>query len=259
MSLIIDAFICRADNYGYLVHDGASGKTASIDAPDADAILRALERRGWTLSDILITHHHADHVEAIPALKAAFPDAVVIGPEAEKDRIDGLDETVAAGDVVLVGDVELTVMAAPGHTLGHVVYHDPAGGHLFTGDALFSIGVGRMFEGTPGPMWEGLVAMRALPDTTLVYCGHEYTEANARFARSIDPNNAALRIRAAEVEKLRLAGQFTIPVSLAMEKATNPFLRADHPDMARAMGLPPTVPPSAVFAALRKAKDSFKG
>lgn len=257
MSLIIDTFICRTDNYGYLVHDGQSGKTATIDAPDGDAILKALAMRGWTLSDILITHHHDDHTAGIPALKAAFPEAVVIGPKAEEAKIDGLDETVEAGDVVLVGAAELTVMSAPGHTLGHVVYHDPAGGHLFTGDALFSMGVGRMFEGTPGPMWEGLAAIRALPGETLIYCGHEYTEANARFARSVDPNNAALRIRAAEVEKLRFAGKFTIPVSLSMEKATNPFLRADLPEMARAMGLPQTVPPSAVFAALRKAKDTF--
>lgn len=257
MSLIIDTFICGADNYGYLVHDGASGKTASIDAPDADTILEALEMRGWTLSDILITHHHTDHTVGIAALKAAFPGAVVIGPEAEADKIEGLDETVRQGDVVLIGDVELAVLEAPGHTLGHVVYHDEAGGHLFTGDALFSIGVGRMFEGTPGPMWEGLDQIRSLPDSTLIYCGHEYTEANARFARSVDPDNVALRIREAEVKKLREAGQFTIPVSLAMENATNPFLRADRPELARAMGLPETVPPSAVFAALRKAKDTF--
>lgn len=257
MSLIIDAFICRTDNYGYLVHDGQSGKTATIDAPDGEAILSALNMRGWTLSDILITHHHDDHTAGIPALKAAFPEAVVIGPKAEADKIEGLDETVEAGEIVLVGDVELVVMSAPGHTLGHVVYYDAAGGHLFTGDALFSMGVGRMFEGTPGPMWEGLAAIRALPDQTLIYCGHEYTGANARFARSVDPGNSALRIRAAEVEKLREAGKFTVPVSLAMEKATNPFLRADLPDMARAMGLPDTVPPSAVFAALRKAKDRF--
>jgi len=255
LSLIIDVFICRQDNYGYLAHDTATGKTAAIDAPDADAISAALERRGWTLSDILITHHHRDHVEGIPALKARY-GAKVTGPRAEADKIEGLDVLISPGDGLLLGSSGLIVRGAPGHTLGHIVYHDPSGRHLFTADALFSLGVGRMFEGTPGPMWEGLVGLRSLPDETLIYCGHEYTVANAKFAQSVDPNNAALRIRAAEVQKLRDAGRFTIPVSMGLEKRTNPFLQSDTPEMASAMGLSGE-DPAAVFGALRKAKDNF--
>jgi hydroxyacylglutathione hydrolase len=255
VGLVIDIFICRKDNYGYLLHDSETGRTAAIDAPDAAAIEAALAARHWTLSDILITHHHEDHVAGIAPLKAAF-GAKVTGPKAEAEKIPGLDLAIEPGEAVLFGNQSFVAKAAPGHTLGHIVYHDPIGRHLFTGDALFSMGVGRMFEGTPGPMWEGLLGMRSLPDETLVYCGHEYSIANSNFALSVDPDNAALRIRAAEVEKARSAGHFTIPVSLGMEKATNPFLRADTPELARAVGLSPD-DPVAVFAALRRAKDNF--
>ena len=166
------------------------------------------------------------------------------------------DVAVEPGETVELGATGFTVMAAPGHTLGHIVYYDAAGGHLFTGDALFSLGVGRMFEGTPGPMWQGLAALRDLPDETLVYCGHEYTVANAKFALSVDPGNSALKIRAAEAERARAEGRFTIPVSLGLEKRTNPFLRVDTTPIARAMNLVPA-DPIGVFAALRKAKDDF--
>ncbi|HTJ56740.1 MAG TPA: hydroxyacylglutathione hydrolase [Devosiaceae bacterium] len=255
MSLIVDVFMTRNDNYGYLVHDSETGKTAAIDAPEAGPIKQALTARGWTLSDLLITHHHQDHVEAIPALVEEF-GVRVTGPKAEAEKIERLDVLVEPGDTVQLGATRLMVYGTPGHTLGHIVYHDPAGRHLFTADALFSMGVGRMFEGTPGPMWEGLRALRDLPDDTLIYCGHEYSLSNARFALSVDPDNPALKVRAAEVEKAHEAGRFTIPVTLEMEKRTNPFLRADTPEMARAMGLPAS-DPVAVFAALRKAKDNF--
>ena len=255
MPLIIDIFMCRKDNYGYLLHDSATGATAALDAPDADAITTALGARGWKLTDILITHHHVAHVEGIPALVEAF-GAKVTGPRAEADKIQGLNVLVDPGDTVMVGATALKVYGAPGHTLDHIVYHDAEGGHLFTADALFSLGVGRMFEGTPGPMWAGLLAMRALPEATQIYCGHEYTVANAKFALSVDPDNAALKTRAAEVDKARSAGRFTIPVTLELEKRTNPFLRADTPELARAVGLP-FGDPVAVFAALRKAKDNF--
>lgn len=255
MGLVIDTFMCRKDNYGYLAHDVDSGRTAAIDAPDAGAILAALKVRGWALTDIFITHHHEDHVEGIPLLVEAF-GARVTGPRAEMEKIAGLNVQVEPGDTVDLGATSFTVMGAPGHTLGHIVYYDAAGGHLFTGDALFSLGVGRMFEGTPGPMWQGLAALRALPDDTLIYCGHEYTAANARFALSVDPTNSALQIRAAEVDKARADGRFTIPVSLGLEKRTNPFLRVDTAPIAKAMQLVPA-DPIGVFAALRKAKDNF--
>ncbi len=255
MSLEIEIFICRSDNYGYLVHDADSGRTAAIDAPDAAAIEAALERRGWTLDDILITHHHADHTDGIPKLVERF-DASVIGPRAEADKIKGLDVLVAPGDVVGLGATKFAVLGVPGHTLGHIAYHDAANGNLFTGDALFSLGVGRMFEGTPGPMWAGLVGLRNLPDETLVYCGHEYTLANAKFALSVDPDNGVLKSRASEAQAQRDAGGFTVPSTLGAEKTANPFLRADQPALAQAMGLD-GADPAAVFAALRKAKDNF--
>lgn len=257
MGLLIDIFMCRTDNYGYLVHDTETRRTAAIDAPDAKAIKAALERRGWSLSEIFITHHHVDHVEGIPVLDREF-SVRVTGPKAEATKILGLDVLVEPGDRVSLGSTTFQVIGTPGHTLGHIAYYDAAGGHLFSADALFSMGVGRMFEGKPGPMWEGLETLRELPDETLIYCGHEYTEANAAFAQHVEPNNPALRIRAAEVRRMRAAGEFTIPVSMAMEKATNPFLRADLPQLAKAMNLPEATPPAQVFGALRKAKDDFK-
>lgn len=255
MGLIVDVFAARSDNFGYLVHDEATGRTAAIDAPEAGPIRNALLHRGWTLTDIFITHHHPDHVEAIPELKAAF-GARVVGPLEEADRIEGLDELVSDGDTITLGETRFEVMATPGHTLGHVVFHDRAGGHLFSADALFSLGVGRMFEGTPGPMWNGLKRLRDLPDETLVYCGHEYTQSNARFALSIDPDNEALKARAAEVDQLRAAGKATIPFSLGEDKRANPFLRADAPELARHYGLE-GADPAEVFAAIRKGKDNF--
>ena len=255
MGLIVDVFSARSDNFGYLVHDTATGRTAAIDAPEAAAIKTALLYRGWVLSDIFITHHHVDHVEAIPELKAEY-GARVVGPKAEADKIADLDELVEAGDQMRLGETVFDVYATPGHTLGHIVFHDQAGKHLFTADALFSLGVGRMFEGTPEPMWNGIKALRDFPDDTLIYCGHEYTESNARFALSVDPDNKALQQRAAEVKALRLAGKATIPVSLGTEKAANPFLRADDKVIAAYYGLEGATP-AEVFAALRKGKDSF--
>lgn len=255
MALIVDVFPARQDNYGYLVHDEATGRTAAIDAPEAKAIRDALTRRGWTLSDIFITHHHIDHVEAIPELKSAF-GARVVGPRAEADKIEGLDELVGEGDVVTLGETTFDVMDAPGHTLGHIVFYDRDGGHLFSADALFSLGVGRMFEGTPGPMWEGVKRLRDLPDETLVYCGHEYTQSNARFALSVDPDNVALQQRAADVDALRAEGKPTIPFKLGEDKRANPFLRADSPELAAYYGLEGKAP-SEVFAAIRKGKDNF--
>ncbi|HTM77668.1 MAG TPA: hydroxyacylglutathione hydrolase [Devosia sp.] len=255
MALIVDVFEARSDNYGYLAHDTATGRTAAIDAPEAGPIKTALLHRGWALSDIFITHHHIDHVEAIPALKAEF-GVTVTGPRAEADKIEGLDVLVSAGDTLMLGETKFDIYHAPGHTLGHIVFHDKAGAHLFTGDALFSLGVGRMFEGTPGPMWEGVKALRNFPDETLIYCGHEYTASNAKFALSIDPDNAALQSRAAEVAALRIAGRFTIPADLGTEKRANPFLRADDPVLARHFGLEGHSADD-VFAAIRKGKDNF--
>ncbi len=255
MALVVDVFSARTDNFGYLLHDEATGKTAALDAPEANAIRDALERTGWTLTDIFITHHHIDHVEAIAELKAAF-GCRVVGPRAEADKIDGLDELVGDGDTVTLGETSFKIMATPGHTLGHIVYFEPFGKHLFSADALFSLGVGRMFEGTPGPMWEGVKRLRELPDDTLVYCGHEYTQSNAKFALSIDPNNRALQQRADVVNSLRNGGKPTIPFELGEDKRANPFLRADAPELAAHYGLEGK-DPAEVFAAIRKGKDNF--
>ena len=256
LAVLVDVFLCRTDNYGYLVHDVETRKTAAIDAPDAAAIKVALNNRGWTLTDVLVTHHHRDHVEGLPVLKSDF-DVTVTGPRIEAEKILGLDAMVAPGDLVTLGATSFLVMATPGHTLGHIAYFNEADRHVFTGDALFSMGCGKMLEGKPGPMWDGLRLLRALPEDTLMFCGHEYSANNARFALSVEPRNAALNIRASEVNRMRAEDRFTVPVSMGMEKRTNPFLRADQPQLAQAMGLEPGLDAAAVFAALRAAKDNF--
>ncbi|MCB9992314.1 MAG: hydroxyacylglutathione hydrolase [Hyphomicrobiaceae bacterium] len=255
MPLQIKTFSCRSDNFGFLAHDEATGETAAIDAPHAGPIIDALEAEGWRLTHLLITHHHADHTEGLAELKAKY-GCTAYGPMAEVDRIAGLDELLDASHMLDLGETRLEIIETPGHTLGHICYFDPTGLSLFCGDALFSLGCGRMFEGSPEPMWEGLKRLRALPDETMVHCGHEYTIANARFAMSIDPDNGALKRRAAEAQTLRDAGKATVPFRLGDDKKANPFLRADDPGLMAKMGMA-GAQPFEVFAAIRKAKDSF--
>ena len=218
---------------------------------------RALPRRAGASPIFIVTHHHSDHTAGIPALKTST-DARVTGPQGEAQKIATLDAGVSGGDVVMLGETRLEIIAVPGHTLGHIAYFAPDVPALFSGDALFSLGCGRMFEGEPVSMWAGLEALRALPDETDLYCGHEYTLANAQFALSVDPDNEALQARAAEAGVLRAAGEITIPCKLGMEKLANPFLRADDADLGARMGLAGAAP-HAVFAAIRKAKDTFRG
>ena len=255
MSVSIRIFEHLSDNYCVLVHDITTGATAAIDAIDETAILNGLAQTGWNLTDIFITHHHWDHTDGIMGLKSKL-DINVTGPAAEANKITGLDHLVADGDVVKLGNTHLQVISTPGHTLGHIAYYDQNNNNLFCGDALFSLGCGRMMEGTPGPMWEGLKTLRALPDQTNVYCGHEYSAANADFARSIDPDNQALKVRAKEIIALRKQGQATVPFNLGEDKRANPFLRADETDLAHIMNISPDEPKN-VFAAIRKAKDRF--
>lgn len=255
MSLIIKTFECRSDNYGFLIHDEATGECACIDAPDAAPIVAELEKEGWHLTHLLITHHHGDHTAGIEDLKRKY-GCTVYGPTHEVGKIDGLDELVDHNHTLDLGETRFEIIETPGHTLGHISYFDPASKSLFCGDALFSLGCGRMFEGTPEPMWEGLKRLRALPDETMVYCGHEYTLANARFALSIDPDNEALKARTEEARAQRDAGQPTIPFNLGDDKKANPFLRADDPDLMAKMGTT-GAEPFEVFAAIRKAKDKF--
>ena len=252
--MIVEQFICRSDNFAVLLHDPASGLTGVIDAPDGAAILAQLQHFSWKPDFVFITHHHGDHVEGIPALKAA--GATIIGPHDEQDRIPGLDRTLSDGDIFHFGAHEIKALSTPGHTDGALSYHIADAQLLFAGDTLFSLGCGRLFEGTPQTMRRSLARLKDLPDDTLLYCGHEYSESNARFALKIDPENPALRERAQEITALRQHNRMTLPVSLGREKQTNPFLRWDDPVIRAALDLK-QASDDAVFAELRKLKDHF--
>lgn len=248
-------FRCRSDNYGVLLHDPQSGATAAIDAPEAAPIEAALKSTGWKLTDILVTHHHADHTDGIRALKDKYKCRVV-APAAESAKIPAVDETVREGDKVTVGTLSANVIETPGHTLGHIAYWFHGEKLAFVGDTLFSIGCGRVIEGTPKQMWGSLVKLRELPDDTEIYCGHEYTAANITFARTVEPNNKALAARESEAGKQLAAGEPTIPVTIGAEKKENPFLRADVAEVAAGIGM--TGKPAAdVFAEIRERKNRF--
>lgn len=248
-------FLCLKDNFGVLVHDPESGATAAIDAPEAGPVEAALDRMGWKLTDILVTHHHHDHTGGIEELKETH-GCRVVAPEAEAGGIPEVDETVRENDTVQVGAFEARVIETPGHTAGHITYFMPAEKLAFAGDTLFSIGCGRVIEGNAEMMWRSLLKLRALPDDTRVFCGHEYTAANIRFAKTIEPGNALLLAREQEVAKLVAASKPTIPSLIGEEKAANPFLRADLPEIAKAVGLAGE-PAWKVFAELRERKNRF--
>jgi hydroxyacylglutathione hydrolase len=256
MAVIIEQFICRTDNFGVLIHDEASGLTASIDAPESAAIVARLKEKGWKLDHILTTHHHVDHTEGNLALKQTF-GATITGPAAEADRVPGIDRRVSGGDIFRFGAFEVRVIDTPGHTLGHITYWLPDAGIAFVGDTLFALGCGRVIEGTADMMWASLEKLQAFPDTTEIYCGHEYTEANARFALTIEPDNVELAARAAVVTKLRAAGRMTLPTTMGAEKRTNPFLRAREAGIRSRLGMADAAP-AQVFAEIRKRKDTFR-
>ncbi|RWL79723.1 MAG: hydroxyacylglutathione hydrolase [Mesorhizobium sp.] len=255
MAVEIEQFMCRTDNFGVLVHDPKSGETAIIDAPEEAPILAAIERTGWTPTLILTTHHHADHVEANLALKDRFK-LRIIGPEAEKAKIPGIDETVSQGSVVRLGEERIEVIETPGHTAGHVSYHLPASKVAFTADTLFALGCGRLFECKPPVMYESLKKLAALPAETAIYCGHEYTLANARFAVTVDPGNPLLTQRAARIEALRADNKPTLPTTIGEELSTNPFLRWHDPAIRKHLGME-KASDEEVFAEIRKRKDNF--
>ncbi|RST86163.1 hydroxyacylglutathione hydrolase [Aquibium carbonis] len=253
MGLEIEQFMCRSDNFGVLARDPATGETAIIDAPETEPILAAIERTGWTPTVILTTHHHGDHVESNLALKEKF-GLTIVGPDSEASRIPGIDRTVKDGDTFMLGNETVRVIETPGHTAGHVCYHFPDSRVAFTGDTLFSLGCGRLFERRPPDMFDSLKKLMALPLETAIYCGHEYTLSNARFALTIDPTNSALKVRAAEVERQRAEGLPTLPTTLMQEMATNPFLRSHDPVIRRNLGMEAATD-EAVFAEIRKRKD----
>lgn len=249
-------FLCRTDNYGLLVHDHKSGATASIDAPNAVEIERELKKRGWQLTHIFTTHHHGDHVEGNLALKEQF-GCIIVGPKAEADQIPGIRKEVSGGDTFTWAGREIKIYACPGHTKGHIAYAIPAEYSLFAGDTLFSLGCGRVFEGTMEEMYHSVNQFKALSPSTYVYCGHEYTESNARFALSVEPGNRMLQQRAAVVANLRKEGKMTCPSSIGEELKTNPFLRTDSAEIRRNLKLG-AASDAEVFAELRRRKDTFK-
>ncbi|MDX2155258.1 MAG: hydroxyacylglutathione hydrolase [Hyphomicrobiaceae bacterium] len=252
-ALEIHQFMCLKDNFGVLIHDPASNLTASIDAPEAGPIRTALAAKGWKLTHILVTHHHADHTQGIQALKAET-GCTVIGPKGEATRIPTLDKTVGGGDKVSFGGHSIEVIDTPGHTAGHITYWIAERKVAFVGDTLFAIGCGRVIEGTPEMMWQSLSRLAALPRETMIYCGHEYTASNARFALTIEPDNTALQARAAEVERLLAAGDATLPTRLDHELETNPFLRPQNAAIRKRLGMEGAAD-WQVFAEIRERKN----
>lgn len=254
-TLEIELIPALSDNYIFLLHEPSSGATAVVDPADAGAVERRLQERGLALTHILNTHHHPDHVGGNRALKARH-GCTIVGPRADRDRIPGIDVEVGDGDTVALGNAQANVFDVPGHTRGHIAYWFRDAKAAFVGDTLFAMGCGRLFEGTPAQMWASLRKLMAMPDDTAIYCAHEYTLSNAKFALSVEPDNAALRDRAAEVEAARARGEPTVPTTMGIEKATNPFLRPDSPDLQRTLGLS-GADLVAVFAETRARKDAF--
>ena len=258
MTLHVYQFNCLSDNFGVLIHESQSGKTISIDAPETTKVQDALLHNGWTLNEVWVTHHHADHVQGIPALRALYPDMRVMAPAAEAERIGAaigsIDTVLREGDNIYIGNVCAKIIETPGHTAGHIVYYFEEDNLLLAGDTLFAMGCGRVLETSMPVMWNSLMKLAALPGETEIYCGHEYSLSNARFALSIEPDNTALQARFAEVENLRAAQHPTLPTTLALELVTNPFLRADEPTIQSTLNMS-GADPAAVFAELRERKN----
>lgn len=250
----IHQFPCLNDNYGYLVHEPTSGRTAAIDVPDAEAYLAEADKMGWTITEILNTHWHPDHAGGNLAIKEAT-GCTIYGPAGEADKIPGIDVAVNGGDAVELGIVSASVLDVPGHTLGHVAYYFENECVAFVGDSVFALGCGRVFEGTMEMMWKSMKVIKSLPPETKLYCAHEYTASNAKFALSIDPKNKKLTDYVDWVNTRREADKPTVPAVLERELETNPFLRADDPAMQEAMGHPGDA--VATFAEIRTRKDNF--
>ena len=250
--LNVHQFPCLSDNYGFLLHDPDSGETAAIDTPDGAEYLKQAAAKGWTITQIWNTHWHPDHAGGNKAIVEATGAAVIAPQEVEK--ISPIDRIVSHGDTVSLGAHTAHVIDVSGHTNGHIAYHLPDSEIAFVGDSVFALGCGRMFEGEPEQFWASLERVKALPASTTLYCAHEYTAANAKFALHADPDNAALRTYVDEITAKRLRGEPTVPAELARELETNPFLRADDPALMSKWG---GDAPHETFAALRAAKDAF--
>ena len=250
----IHQFPCLSDNYGFLVHAPQTGETIAIDTPDAGVYLAEAAKKNWTITAIWNTHWHPDHVGGNTQIKAET-GCEIIAPADEIDKIPAVDRGVRAGDRLTLAGQPVEIIAVPGHTLGHIAYHLPDNKTAFVGDALFALGCGRVFEGDMAMMWESLCRIRDLPDETTIYCAHEYTEANAKFAETIERGNAALTAYIAEIRAKRAGNKPTIPTNLGLEKATNPFLRADVATLQNQLGTSGGA--VATFTKIRAAKDVF--
>jgi hydroxyacylglutathione hydrolase len=254
-ALEIEQIPVLSDNYVYLVHEPRAGATAVVDPAVAGPVLERLQAKGWKLDWILSTHHHADHTAGNLELKRAT-GCKVAGAKADAARIPGIDVQLAEGDRFRLGELEAEIFETPGHTSGHISYWFPQARALFCADTLFSLGCGRVSESSFEQMWDSLSKLARLPDDAVVWCAHEYTLTNARFALSVDPDNPALKERAAEVERLRDAGKPTVPSTLGAERAANPFLRAGDPAIRKRLGLE-AASDAEVFAEIRRRKDRF--
>jgi|TARA_Y100000310_G_scaffold341149_1_gene439352 hydroxyacylglutathione hydrolase len=253
--LQVNMFLCLSDNYGYLVHDSDSNVTAAIDTPQASEVNKALQATGWELTHILNTHHHLDHAGGNLELQDKW-GCTIVGSSSDAARIPGIQQQVSDGDSFDLGGHPVRVLDVSGHTQGHVAYYFENDAILFSGDALFALGCGRLFEGSAEQMWTSLQKVMALPDDTVVYCAHEYTQANAQFALSVEPQNEELVARAKQIDELRARGEPTVPSDIGVEKRTNPFLRPTSADLQAAVGLV-GAPLVEVFAETRRRKDVF--
>ena len=252
MALEIHQFPCLSDNYGFLLHDPQSGETAAIDTPDGAEYLKQAEGKGWKITQIWNTHWHPDHAGGNEIIVEAT-GATIIAPK-EVEKLSAIDRVVGNGDTVELGKWQARVIDVSGHTNGHIAYHIAEADIAFVGDSVFALGCGRMFEGEPEQFWNSLDRIRQLPADTLLYCAHEYTQANAKFALHADPDNAELKLYAARIDEKREHDEPTVPTVLSRELATNPFLRADDANLRDRWG---GTTPAETFAALRAAKDSF--
>lgn len=255
MTVEIVTVPCLSDNYAYLVRDEKSGEVAVVDAPEAGPLIAALEERDWRASQIWITHHHGDHIDGVAELVAKY-GAKVVGHTKDRSRLPNLDVEVSEGEVVHMGETDARVIDVSGHTIGHIAFILDADNAAFTADSLMALGCGRVFEGTHAMMWDSLSKFLDLPDEMMIYSGHNYGQANGRFAQSIEPDNADLSARVERIKAADAEGAFIVPVSMAEEKATNPFLRAVEPSVKKSVGLA-GADDAAVFAEVRRRKDSF--
>jgi len=255
MALEIITVPCLGDNYAYLIRDADSGQVAVVDVPDAKPIMAALQDLNWPLNLILITHHHYDHIDGVAELRKAT-GAAVYGAAADAHRLPELDLALKDGDTFKLGTEICEVMDVSGHTVGHIAYLFRDAGAVFSADSLMALGCGRVFEGDFPMMWGSMLKFKALPDDTLVYSGHEYTAANAKFALTIEPDNPDLLARIKDIKSKRAKDIPTVPASIALEKATNPFLRADLEDVKANMGMS-SASDAAVFGEIRSRKDNF--